>query len=73
MFWTRLEESGKLMQGKHFEVDWAEELGVDRRQIWREHPGHPEQLKNKKLMMQQSELYWKSRHLESLWADCDKE
>lgn len=61
------------MQENSSDVDWAEELGVDRRRIWREHPGHPEQLKARKLIMQQSELYWKSRHLESLWADHEQE
>jgi hypothetical protein len=38
-----------------------------------EHPGHPSQLKAKKLMLQQSELYWKSQHLKSLWADREQE
>lgn len=51
------------------EVDWAAELGLVVRELWCEHPGHPTQLKNKKLMLQQSELYWKKKHLERLWAD----
>lgn len=51
------------------EVDWAAELGLTVRELWREHPGHPNQLHAKKLMLQQSELYWKSKVLERLWAE----
>jgi hypothetical protein len=61
------------MRGKHSEVNWAEELGLEVSRLWMEHPGHPNQLKAKKLMLQQSDIYWKSRHLESLWADRDEE
>jgi len=57
------------MSESTFELDWAKEMGIDRRRIWMEHPGHPTQLKNKKLIMQQAELYWGSRYLESLWED----
>jgi hypothetical protein len=57
------------MSETHFEVDWAHELGITVPRLWSEHPGHPFQLQNKKLIMERSEVYWKSRHLESLWAD----
>lgn len=49
------------------EVDYAHELGLIVRELWREHPGHPTQLQNKKLMLQQSELYWQKKTLERLW------
>lgn len=61
------------MQGKHSEVNWAKELGLHVPHLWMEHPGHPTQLKNKKLWLQHSELFWKSKHLESLWADDEQE
>ena len=51
------------------EVDWAAELGLTVRELWMEHPGHPNQLHAKKLMLQQSELYWQNKQLESLWAE----
>lgn len=51
------------------EVDWAAELGVDRRDVWREHPGHPTQLKAKALMYKQSELFWNKVRLERLWEE----
>lgn len=51
------------------EVDYAHELGLIVRELWREHPGHPTQLRNKKLMLQQSELYWQKKALERLWDD----
>ena len=49
------------------EVDWAAELGLDRRLLWREHPGHPNQLKAKALMYRQSELFWGRQRLQDLW------
>jgi len=52
-----------------YEVDWVEEMGYDVPRLWMEHPGHPQQIKNKKLILQRSELYWANRHLESMWAD----
>ena len=55
------------------EVNWAEELGIYVPHLWAEHPGHPTQLKNKKLILQFSEMYWKSKHLESLWASDEQE
>lgn len=55
------------------EVDWAAELGLTVRELWMEHPGHPQQLKAKRLMFQQSELYWQKRTLERLWADRGEE
>lgn len=73
MFWTKQEESGKSMQETSFEVDWAKELGITVPRLWMEHPGHPNQLKAKRLILQQAELYWKSRHLKSLWADREQE
>lgn len=61
------------MSETHFDVSWAKELGIHVPHLWSEHPGHPMQLRNKKLMLQQSEMYWKSRPLESLWADDEQE
>lgn len=51
------------------EVDWAAELGLVVRELWMEHPGHPHQLHAKKLMLDQSDLYWKGKRLEALWDD----
>ena len=51
------------------EVDWAAELGLTVRELWMEHPGHPNQLQAKKLMLKQSELYWQSKVLERLWLE----
>ena len=61
------------MSETHSEVNWAQELGLHVPQLWMEHPGHPTQLRNKKLMLRRSEVYWKSRHLESLWASDEQE
>ena len=52
-----------------WEVDWASELGLVVRELWMEHPGHPNQLKAKKLMMDQADLFWKKQTLERLWSD----
>jgi len=54
---------------KKVEVDWALELGLDRRKLWMEHPGHPNQLKAKKRMLKAAEDYWVERHLEQLWSE----
>jgi len=51
------------------QVDWAAELGLEVRRLWREHPGHPQQLKNKKIMLAKSELYWQKAQLARLWGD----
>lgn len=51
------------------EVDWAHELGLTVRELWMEHPGHPNQLHAKRLMMDQADLYWKKQTLERLWSD----
>lgn len=61
------------MSEKHSEVIWADELGLKMPRLWGEHPGHPVQLQNKKLIMQRSEVYWKSVHLERLWAQDEPE
>ena len=51
------------------EVNWAAELGLTVRELWMEHPGHPNQLKAKTLMYQQSELFWSKQRLERLWEE----
>lgn len=51
------------------EVNWADELGISVPRLWMEHPGHPTQLKAKKMMMHHAELYWGEKYLESLWGN----
>ena len=57
------------MSKNTFEVNWAEELGISVPRLWSEHPGHPFQIKNKKIIIRQGELYWDRKHLENLWAE----
>lgn len=64
---TRTSRKGSVVD--KFNIDWAAEMGIDVPKLWMEHPGHPTQLKNKGLIIQQAELFWVTRHLESLWAD----
>ena len=52
-----------------FEVNWAEELGLYVPRLWSEHPGHPFQIRNKRVIEHQGDLYWKNKHLEQMWLD----
>lgn len=59
------------MRENTFEVDWAEELGIQMSRLWMEHPGHPFQLKNKKRIIRQGEDYWKLKNAEAALAELD--
>ena len=54
-----------------FEVDWAKELGIYVPHLQMEHPGHPFQLQNKKIILKKGEVYWRRKEVEKLWEDDD--
>jgi hypothetical protein len=39
-------------------MDWVAEMGINREQIAREHPFHPEQLRNHRRISKQAADYW---------------
>jgi hypothetical protein len=39
-------------------VNWGEELGLNMDDLIREHPGHPDQLRMKRVISRNAEAYW---------------
>jgi hypothetical protein len=39
-------------------MNYARELGIDLEDLWREHPLHPDQLRNHKQITKRGEEYW---------------
>lgn len=70
MFLTLTEGRKFMKTGKNsFRVNWAQELGIAMGELWQEHPGHPAQLKRKKVLLKKSEDYWARKKLEKLLDD----